>query len=165
MPRAQSMCGLLVVSRGKDAKKLPFGTRVILLPVQTFPTLPPECAHCCCQTPRHKQWQSSVNPRAKRRSSSRRWSPSTASASFSDSAYRAARPISRYKAKTCVRLNCPARSPPANGSRLGTIRVAVPTAGWLQAGWLTDGGGMDGCIACISLHHAATLLLCSTPSA
>lgn len=27
------------------------------------------CTYCCCQTPRHKQWQSSVNPRVKRWSS------------------------------------------------------------------------------------------------
>lgn len=56
-PERNQRVAHLVVSRGKDAKKkLPFGTRVILLPVQTFPTTtrPTECTlACCCQTPRH----------------------------------------------------------------------------------------------------------------
>lgn len=58
-PRAQSMCGLPVVSRGKDAKKHPFGTRVILRSTassdipDTTTCVQTRQTYCCCQTPRH----------------------------------------------------------------------------------------------------------------
>lgn len=62
-----------VVSRGKDAKNSPFGTRVILLPVETFPTQPPACRQTdvvlLLSEPQAQQWQSSASSRAKRGSS------------------------------------------------------------------------------------------------
>lgn len=109
-PRAQSMCGLLVVSRGKDPKSSLSAPESFYcqLPVQTFPTRPIVFI-LLLSDPQMPQWESSVILRVKRRSSSRRSSPSKASASFSDSADRAARHYARHRARTCTRLNCPTR--------------------------------------------------------
>lgn len=110
--------------------------------------------------PQAQHWPSSAISRTKRGSSSRRSSPSKASASFSDSAYRAARHCARHKARTCSRLSCPTRVRRRTEPGWGQSESLCLLQGWLLivVGWPLN-------IACMSLHHAAILLLCSTLSA
>lgn len=140
----QSICGLPVVSRGKDAKTVfrhPSHCRPAYL--ETTPTQQPLCELLVLPVFGNRKSQQTVI-----------LSP----ASFSDSALRATRQYSRHRARTCTLLMCPARvrwrTEPCWGQSESLRRLQAVCG-------LAGDGGMDGLlyIVCISLHQAALLFL------